>query len=112
MNREKEARALRVRAARIARDILNQNVGIIEGVRRLKATIVFLPEYEEEKQLFLSVVSVESQTDDVPLGLARESVPEAQLKEIDESMKTFLPLIRESLFEACRKIIERYESSG
>lgn len=99
----------RTEAVRLAKAILAGDIGIIEGVRRILRSIAFLPEYEDS--MFLPIRSVESQTDDIPLGAEREKVPSDILEDLDKQMSEFLPLVHDTLMETCRKIIERYEST-
>jgi hypothetical protein len=57
---------------RIARSVLNKEIGILDAASALLPLFRRLPETVPEED-FKFVVAIESETDDLPLGRVRES---------------------------------------
>ena len=91
----------------VARAILDGRVGVIEGSRRLVGLRWDVDPEQEDREL-LGMVGIESQTDHLPLGKWREQWSPDALKAKDAEIAENEEFFRESAYEICRILVERY----
>lgn len=104
-----EARALiQRRAIAVAEAILRGDVGIIEGARQLSALAHDLVEDWRVDPDFLVMGALDSETDHLPVGKARELWDPGALKEKDALVQRIEAEARHNVEQACRNIIRRF----
>ena len=99
--------ANRQRVARIAQDILDDSIGIIEASRALVA-LRFEVAVDEWDPDFIAFVGIDSETDDLPVGETRQQwSPDALVKK-DEEIARCEALYREPAREAASHLVTRF----
>lgn len=102
-----ELLAARSRIAEIAAAILDGRVRIIEGSRQLMEFRLAVDPDQEDSDL-LGMCGIESQTDHVPLGVVRQYWDAKALRVTDTELADHEAIFRDSAFEICRSLVERY----
>ncbi len=97
----------RQKVARIARDILDGSVGVIEASRALVA-LRFEVAVDEWDQDFITFVGIDSETDDLPVGQTREHWSADALAKKDQEIARCEALYRESAREAASHFVARF----
>lgn len=105
-----ESTFLRNQIRQTAQTILSEKIHPIEGVRRLVS--LCFKAGEQENEIFLNLIGIDSSTDSYPLGEFRDKCAPEHLKRMDDEMTEYLPKLKEELFESCREILEYYSDVG
>ncbi len=92
----------------LARGILSGESGIAEGSRHL-AALSFDVGAENDPD-FVFFVGVDSETDDLPIGLARQHWNRDALRVKDAELAAYEANVREKAFGVCRSLIHKYET--
>lgn len=106
MSHEEYVAKQRIKAVDIASKMLDGKLGLIEGVRQLVPLQNEIGNSNEEE--FLVFKGVESETDELPIGEARNSWSEAALREKDAEIQEYEDQVRASVLDACRRFIQKY----
>jgi hypothetical protein len=94
-------------AVRIARAILDGSTPLFLGCIQLEGALGRLGVRDEPE--FIPIVGVNSETDDCPvLPEVREQWDPVALTKKDAELATYLPKVREAVFDVCRVVIERF----
>lgn len=99
--------SLRLEAIRVAESILSEKTGIIEGARIL-AAISYKLDFIEPNTDFLVFVAISSETDHLPVGKERELWAKSALQQKDDEIKQVEDFHKETVFSACRALIEKW----
>lgn len=99
---------IRKTMANIARAMLRNEIGLLEGCRQLASVSRRLPALEASDPDVLTFVGVDSESDDIPLGSVRTRWAAEALAEKDNQRDEYLSRARESIEQACRAIVDRY----
>jgi hypothetical protein len=94
---------------RVARNILNGSIGIVEGARDLTG-LRFSSRAENDSDI-LVFIGIDSETDHLPIGDPRRHWDTEVLKIKDEELRSFEAQVQERAFAACRSLIGKYESA-
>jgi hypothetical protein len=103
-------REVEIRVVALARKILADEMGIVEGCRALVRLNGALDSRDE--RLFLPFIAVESETDHLPLGEARLLWQPEALARKEQAAEIYLEKVRGVLHDACRALIHRYQDTG
>ncbi len=106
MTHEEYVARQRIKAVEIASKILDGQIGLIEGVRKLVSLQNEIGNSNDEE--FLVFKGVESETDTFPIGDARKNWSEAVLEEKDAEAEEYEGQVREAVAKACRRFIQKY----
>lgn len=90
----------------IAQSIINGQKNVVESLRKM-LTLLHKTSYIDD-EIFLPIRGVEAETDEYPLGDAREGYSKAYLQRQDEEMEEYLEKVRIPLIEACKNIVCKY----
>jgi len=95
----------------LATAILDGKIGVIDGCRQMIRVTHGIAKVGSEKAL-LTFIGVESETDHLLIGEARKNVAPDALAQMDADVKRSEKLYRESVFEACRRVVARFSQSN
>jgi hypothetical protein len=86
----------------IAESIVNGEIGIVEGVRILvqNQNALGLPEQD-----VLTLIGIESETDDIPIGEIRLRWSDTALKEKDAEKDLYEEKVKDQVVTICKKMI-------
>lgn len=73
----------------------------IEGCRRVVSSLSGWRTELRSHPAMMTIAAIESETDDYPLGAARDHWSSAALARVDAKMAVYVEQVRESLSEAC-----------
>jgi hypothetical protein len=92
-----------------ARAILDEDIHLIEGVRK----ICLLRHYvgDPGSEVFMPIRAIESETDHYPLGKVRSEYAQDFLGKLDAEMRCYLEDAKVDIFEACKEIIRVYSET-
>ena len=93
---------------RVARRIVAREIDPVLGCRLIVRLQGPLSDEQRQDQDLLTVVGIESETDQFPLGEARSQWDPEALANQDRQRAEYLGNIETALFEACRSIIEKF----
>lgn len=108
MNHEKYIEDLKKQTIYIAENIINNNINIIEGVKKINSLICQLGVSENEKYVIFK--AIDSETDDVPVGEARKHWNKDALIRIDEEVKSYINKIKKPVIESCKELVKELSS--
>lgn len=94
--------------AAIAARIADQSLAIPEGLREIVRLRHSLAEADRDDPDLLSLVGVESEIDEFPVGETRSRWAAEALAEQDRALNEYLGRARETLFAACRSLRSRW----
>ena len=92
---------------KIANDILQDRLGLIEGSRKL-AEFQSISELENNKDI-LFFVGIDSETDYLPVGVVRKKWSKSALMEKDIEIEEIENFYRKKVEVACRRLINNLE---
>ena len=92
-----------------SRAALDGKIDIVQACRTLNALRAQLP--ASEREMFMTIIAIESDTEDVPVGELRSKVSKEFRDRIDREMSEYLPKVRPLFKRECEELIERYSSS-
>ncbi len=110
MNYDEFIASQRKKIVSVSRDILEGNIDVIEGVRKLNALRTLLSNPEDE--IFLPIRAIDSETDHFPIGNQRANWAPESLKKLNQEIEEYLADARDDIFEICRKIIRVYSDEA
>ena len=90
----------------VAAAMLSGDMNPIEGARRLNS--LRLVSRDPENAVFLPIRGSESETDDYPMGPAREHFATEYLARMDREIAEHVDRSRAELDEACRNIVREF----
>ena len=99
-----DARDARQVILETARAMLSGELDLVNGARRLCELRHEISATESE--LFCAIIGFESETDDYPVGDARQRFDQEYLRKLDEEICPYLEEARPGVIAACEKIIE------
>jgi hypothetical protein len=104
-----ELQEARQRVAQIAREMLTGMTDLVSGCR----SILLLRHNigVTESPALDTISAIESETDDYPIGPAREAYSAELLKRLDAEIAEYLNRVRSVLLEACKELIAEIESA-
>jgi hypothetical protein len=91
---------------RIAKHILSGELGVIEGSRQMNSASAGKDQWYDEPLIVF--MSVSSQTDHLPIGDVRKQFTAEALVEKEKQLKDAEDFFRNSVFEACRKVVAEF----
>ncbi|MCM2263858.1 MAG: DUF2489 domain-containing protein [Desulfuromonadales bacterium] len=94
----------------IASSMIDGNLHLIEGVRKVCSLRHSIGQPESE--LFLLFRAVDSETDHYPLGDARQHFADDYLHKLDAEMSEYLADTKEEILSACRTIIQIFSETS
>lgn len=95
--------------ARTAQQILVEEIGLVDGCRRLIKLFNSLDPEEWDGELFNPIIAVESETEYVPVGELRSMWNPQALAIKEAQAKTYLDQVKDWIYQACRGLIDKYE---
>ena len=105
MTREEYTAKRRAEAERIASEILNGQTGPLKGAFELAANVT--DDVDDDDISLLEVIV--SEFEHLPVGKSRKYWSESALQKKDEEIGRIDGVIREKVFDVCRRILERPE---
>jgi hypothetical protein len=105
---EEHRRLASAKIVAIAQRILSGELGIVAGARQLSG-LRFDVDAERDSD-FIFFVGVDSETDHLPVGEVRSRWSVDALKAKDQELQAYEASVRESAFEVCRSLIQRYDT--
>ena len=108
MTDEEYVKSQRALAIATAQDMIAGKIGIIAGSRILSG-LRFEVDVSEDDQDFLTFVGIDSETDHLPVGQAREYWSPEALREKDVEVKRSEDFYGQYAKEACKNIIKRWK---
>jgi len=106
MNHETYLAEKRNELVNVAMSVLSGDMNLIEGIRKMNSLRFEIE--DSDNDVFLFIRGVESETDQFPIGLMRSYCHMDYLHRMDAEMEDYLAKARESIFQSCREIIQRY----
>ena len=103
-----EKEAPRIAALDAATAVLEGSLGVIEGCRRLRELGDDLVPDSRDDTDFVIFIAVDSETDALPTGTARELWDPAALAREDREIQRAEAMYRESVMSACQRVIKRF----
>jgi hypothetical protein len=107
---------IRGKIVAICEAILNEEVGVIAGSRRLSRLESELLHNEvgwfQRDEDFVTIVAIDSETDHLPVDSERHNWSVEALERKDEEIAKAEALYKDDVFAACRKLIERFDMKG
>jgi hypothetical protein len=92
-----------------AKEIINKQIDIIEGCRKINGLWVAADLPEDDDCDFFELI--DSDTDAFPKGALREMCSEEYLKDQDYKEKEYLEDCQKAIEERCQRLIEKYSRS-
>ena len=99
----------RIAALEAADAVVGGRLGIIEGCRRLQALVLDLVPDSRVDDDCVVFIAVDSETDDLPIGSARQYWDPAALCREDEKIERAEAMYRDEVVSACRNVINRFK---
>lgn len=90
----------------LANSMLNDEINLIEGARKLCA--LRFVSGDPENEVFMPIRAVESETDHFPFGELRSRFAPDYLQRLDIEMDNYIKSAREDILNACREILRVY----
>ena len=98
---------LRGKIVAICEAILNEDIGVIAGSRRLNHLGYELDLDRDED--FLTFVAINSETDHLPVDSERQNWSVEALKRKDKEIAEFEAAYKDQAIESCKKLIARFD---
>jgi hypothetical protein len=102
----------RLAAGETAKAFIEGRIGLIEGCRKLNGLAFDLVPHWAEDQDFVVFGAVASQTDELPVGSARQYWDALALKREDARIADAESQCREQGLTACRRLLERLRDAS
>ncbi|HWS99331.1 MAG TPA: hypothetical protein VN256_03590 [Pyrinomonadaceae bacterium] len=114
MKNEESSVFVRGKIVAICQAILNEEIGVIAGSRIICALEHELFQREvggwfQNDEDFIAFIAINSETDHLPVDYERKNWSDEGLKRKDEEIAKAEAFHQEDAFEACRKLIERFD---
>ncbi len=91
--------------ARVCELLLSEEIGLVEGVRRIVERSQFLGFTFDDNIKFLEQIDFQSKR--FPLGESREQFDDAKLRALDIERQQFESDNRDAVYECCRQILRQ-----
>jgi len=101
----------RKRVVQLANRMLNEEIGLIEGVRLL-STLRWEVTDDQFDPDFLFFIGIDSETDALPIGEERRHWADYALVEKDKEIKKNEDFYRMEVFASCKVLIERFSTES
>jgi hypothetical protein len=88
--------------------MLQEEIDLIRGARKLTGFHNQL--FVQIDDDFLPIINFEAQTDEMPIGDQRQYYSEQFLTKMDKQFAEFEAKVKQEIFDACRKLIERFST--
>jgi hypothetical protein len=105
---ELQRQAARRKILEISKGVLAGSVHPIEGCRALIS--LRNQAAMENEPAFDTIVTIESETDDFPVGSVRGAYDEHLLTRLDAEVQQYLEAVRSVLFDACKTLASKVET--
>lgn len=106
MNQKKYFKQKRKEIVKVASAMISGQIDLITGCRML-SKLRFEVE-SENSDIFNIFRAVDSETDHIPLGKAREKCDKDSLFKIDKEVEEYILSINDEIISSCIKLIEKY----
>jgi hypothetical protein len=110
MRNEEHSAFIRGKIVAICEAILNEEIGIIAGSRRLKSLGYELCGDHDED--FLTFVAMDSETDHLPVDSERRNWSVEALERKDKEITEAEAFYKDNAFAACRELMKRFDMKG
>lgn len=90
----------------ICESVLNEEIGVIAGSRRIKGLGFEL--FDDHDQDFMTFVGIDSETDHLPVDRERKNWSVEALERKDKEIAELEAAFKTVAFEACQKLILRF----
>jgi len=101
---------IRGKIVAVCEAMLREEIGIIAGSRKLTSLgLEFFGDHDED---FVMFVSIDSETDHLPVDLERQNWNIKALKRKDKEIENYEASAKADAFETCRKLIKRFSMNG
>lgn len=110
LSRDEYRELVRGKIVSVARAVLDGEVGIITGSRKLRRLGFELG--DETEPDFITFIAVDSETDHLPIGRERENWSEEALRRKDIEVSESESLYRERVLKACERLVERFGATS
>jgi len=107
MRNEEFSAFIRGKIVAICEAVLNEEIGVIAGSRRLKGLMFEL--CGDHNEDFVAFVGIDSETDRLPVDWERRNWDAEALEKKDKEIAEAEAFYKDMAFEACRKLIERFD---
>lgn len=108
MSHEEYVIKIRSELVETASKMLDGELDLIEGCRRIVRLRFELDEPEDE--IFLPLVGVESETDDLPIGNLRDELSSDALSSKDQEKANYLAKVKSNILDTCERIIAKFSN--
>ena len=116
MRNEEYSIFIRGKIIAICESILNEEIGVIVGSRilcRLEHELFHRDEgWFQNDEDFIAFIAINSETDHLPVDYERMNWSAEALERKDEEIAKAEAFYRDDAFEACRKLIARFDMKG
>jgi hypothetical protein len=89
--------------------ILSEHLDLVTGCRKLSR---LLQRLGASNQAFAAIIGFESETDDYPLGEARQSYSAEYLERVDKQVAEYSERARASVLAACSDLVAKIRRNG
>lgn len=107
MRNEEHSAFIRGKIIAICEAILNEDIGVIAGSRRLKSLGLEL--YGGHDEDFLTFVAIDSETDHLPVESERRNWSVEALERKGKEIAEVEALYKDDALEACKRLIRRFD---
>ena len=101
---------IRERMVKLAANILSGETSVVAGARQMVHLIhqSGLPQFDSDLTIF---IAVESESDSLPLGAARQYWAAEALERADREIEAVEALYRDQILTSCQAIVKRYSGN-
>jgi hypothetical protein len=92
----------------VASAVLTGAKGIVEASREMRPMLLSLDEDVSGLDCVQTILAIESETDDEPIGEQRELWAPALLEERDRNLKEYVARVQSDAETACRQLVHRF----
>ena len=107
MRNEEFSAFIRGKIVAVGEDVLNEVIGVIAGSRKLTGLGHELCGDHDED--FITFAAIDSETDHLPVDRERRNWSVEALERKDKEIAEAEAFYKDMTFEACRKLIERFD---
>ena len=102
---------IRERMAKLAANILSGETSVVAGARQMVYFIhqSGLPQFDPDLTIF---IAVESESDSLPLGAARQYWAAEALERADREIEAVEALYRDQIMTGCQAIVQRFSEKA
>lgn len=96
----------RNKAIEIAKQMLNDQVNLIEGCRAICS--ISYEDDDPNENVYLPFVAFESETDHIPIGKARLNCSQEHIKKLDNEVRNYILERKADIYNACQELIRKF----